>query len=169
MVITVNGTGHPPPDDPRVSLLDFLRERLALTGTKRGCDQGACGACTVLLDGERVLSCLTLAVQADGATVQTVEGLAAGDGALHPLQAAFVAHDGFQCGYCTPGQLCSALAMLQEVGRGDPSHVTGDLAAGPGGLSREEIRERMSGNLCRCGAHNGILEAIEAYAAGGAR
>ncbi len=169
MAITVNGTGHPPPDDPRVSLLDFLRERLALTGTKRGCDQGACGARTVLLDGERVLSCLTLAVQADGATVQTVEGLAAGDGALHPLQAAFVAHDGFQCGYCTPGQLCSALAMLQEVGRGDPSHVTGDLAAGPGGLSREEIRERMSGNLCRCGAHNGILEAIEAYAAGGAR
>ena len=174
MAISVNGTGHPPPDDPRISLLDFLRERLGLTGTKRGCDQGACGACTVLLDGERVLSCLTLAVQADGAAVQTIEGLAVegpagADGALHPLQAAFVAHDGFQCGYCTPGQICSALALLKEAERGDPSHVTGDLAAGPAGLSRAEVRERMSGTLCRCGAHNGILEAIEAYAAGGTR
>ena len=167
--IEVNGELRRLSADPMTPLAEALRTDCFLTGTKIACAEGFCGACTVLLDGERVLSCLTLAVQADGATVQTVEGLAAGDGALHPLQAAFVAHDGFQCGYCTPGQLCSALAMLQEVGRGDPSHVTGDLAAGPGGLSREEIRERMSGNLCRCGAHNGILEAIEAYAAGGAR
>ena len=146
MAITVNGTGHPPPDDPRVSLLDFLRERLALTGTKRGCDQGACGACTVLLDGERVLSCLTLAVQADGATVQTVEGLAAGDGALHPLQAAFVAHDGFQCGYCTPGQIMSAVGLIAEGRAGDDP---------------ERIREGMSGNICRCAAYHGITRAVQ--------
>ncbi|WP_058835617.1 (2Fe-2S)-binding protein [Luteimonas abyssi] len=168
MAIAINGAAYPPPRDPRVSLLDFLRDRLDLTGTKLGCNQGACGACTVLVDGERVLACLTLAVQVDGREVRTVEGLAPDDAdALHPLQQAFVDHEGFQCGYCTPGQVCSALAMLQEVQRGDPSHVSADLAASPR-LTRDEIRERMSGNLCRCGAHNGIVEAIEAYAAGGA-
>ncbi|MDP3339251.1 (2Fe-2S)-binding protein [Frigidibacter sp.] len=158
MAISVNGTDIPIPDDPRVSLLDLLRERAHLTGTKVGCNQGACGACTVLVDGERVLSCLTLAVQADGRTVTTIEGL--GDGAtLHPLQQAFIDHDGFQCGYCTPGQICAAVAMLRELQGGVPSYVTADLA-GPGAPTAEEIRERMSGNLCRCGAHNGIVEAI---------
>ncbi|MAW99586.1 MAG: (2Fe-2S)-binding protein [Sphingomonas sp.] len=166
MPISINGADHPLPDDPRVSLLDLLREREGLTGTKLGCNQGACGACTVLLDGERVLSCLTLAVQADGREVRTIEGLEGPDGALHPLQQAFIDHDGFQCGYCTPGQICSAIAMAQELRRGDPSHVTADLASGPNGPTREEIRERMSGNLCRCGAHNGIVEAIEQMLAG---
>lgn len=161
MAISINGADHPAPRDPRVSLLDMLREHLGLTGTKLGCNQGACGACTVLLDGERVLACLTLAVQADGHSVRTIEGLAEPDGPLHPLQQAFIDHDGFQCGYCTPGQICSAIAMARELRRGDPSHVTADLAMGPAGPSREEIRERMSGNLCRCGAHNGIVEAIE--------
>ena len=132
-----------------------------LTGTKVGCNQGACGACTVLIDGQRVLSCLTLAVQADGRAVMTIEGLGA-DG-LHPLQQAFLEHDGFQCGYCTPGQICAASAMLEEVAAGMPSYVTGDLAA-PARLTREEVRERMSGNLCRCGAHNGIIDAIMAVA-----
>ncbi|GGH44639.1 2Fe-2S iron-sulfur cluster binding domain-containing protein [Frigidibacter albus] len=158
MAISVNGTDIPVPDDPRVSLLDLLRERAHLTGTKVGCNQGACGACTVLLDGERVLSCLTLAVQADGRSVTTIEGL--GDGAaLHPMQQAFIDHDGFQCGYCTPGQICAAVAMLRELQGGVPSYVTADLA-GQGTVTAEEIRERMSGNLCRCGAHNGIVEAI---------
>ncbi|MBW4331754.1 (2Fe-2S)-binding protein [Stakelama sp. CBK3Z-3] len=166
MPISINGADHPLPDDPRVSLLDLLREREGLTGTKLGCNQGACGACTVLLDGERVLSCLTLAVQAEGRKVVTVEGLAGHDGGLHPLQQAFIDHDGFQCGYCTPGQICSAIAMAQELGRGDPSHVTADLSHGPDGPTRAEIRERMSGNLCRCGAHNGIVEAIEEMLAG---
>lgn len=161
MAIAINGTEYPLPDDPRVSLLDLLRERLGLTGTKLGCNQGACGACTVIIDGERVLSCLTLAVQADGRAVRTIEGLATVDGELHPLQQAFIGHDGLQCGYCTPGQICSALAMVDELRRGDPSYVTTDLAAGPTAVSRDEIRERMSGNLCRCGAHNGIVEAIE--------
>lgn len=168
MAITVNGTDHPVPQDTRVSLLDLLRERLGLSGTKLGCNQGACGACTVLLGGERVLSCLTLAVQADGAAVTTIEGLAQG-AALHPLQQAFIDHDGLQCGYCTPGQICSALAMLGEVERGSPSHVTADLAADFAAvpdLTGEEIRERMSGNLCRCGAHNGIVAAIADYARG---
>ena len=165
MAIAINGTDHPVPDDPRVSLLDFLRDRVGLTGTKLGCNQGACGACTVLLDGNRVLSCLTLAVQADGHEVQTVESLATSDTDLHPLQQAFIHHDGFQCGYCTPGQMCSVLAMIEELRRGDPSHVTADLAAGPEGPTRTEIAERMSGNLCRCGAHNGIVAAIEAYLA----
>jgi len=158
MAISVNGTDIPIPDDPRVSLLDLLRERAHLTGTKVGCNQGACGACTVLLDGERVLSCLTLAVQADGRAVTTIEGL--GDGqTLHPMQQAFIDHDGFQCGYCTPGQICAAVAMLRELQDGVPSYVTAELA-GPGAVTAEEIRERMSGNLCRCGAHNGIVEAI---------
>ena len=161
MAITINGTPVDPPADTRVSLLDLMRERLHLTGTKVGCNQGACGACTVLIDGQRVLSCLTLAVQADGRAVTTIEGLGA-DG-LHPLQQAFLEHDGFQCGYCTPGQICAASAMLEEVAAGMPSYVTRDLAA-PAPLTREEVRERMSGNLCRCGAHNGIIDAIMAVA-----
>jgi xanthine dehydrogenase YagT iron-sulfur-binding subunit len=167
MAIDINGTEYPCPDDVRVSLLDLLRERIGLTGTKLGCNQGGCGACTVIVDGARVLSCLTLAVQADGRKVQTIEGLTAADGALHPLQEAFIEHDGFQCGYCTPGQICSAIAMVAEFRRGDPSYVTTDLASGPDGVTRQEIRERMSGNLCRCGAHNGIVEAIEEMIAGG--
>jgi len=167
MAIAVNGTEYPLPDDPRVSLLDLLRERVGLTGTKLGCNQGACGACTVIIDGQRVLSCLTLAVQADGRSVTTIEGLG-DESALHPLQQAFITHDGLQCGYCTPGQICSAIAMMDELRRGDPSYITADLAAGPDGTLREEIRERMSGNLCRCGAHNGIVEAIEGQLIGGA-
>jgi xanthine dehydrogenase YagT iron-sulfur-binding subunit len=162
MAIRINGTDVAPPDDARVSLLDLLRERLHLTGTKVGCNQGACGACTVIVDGKRVLSCLTLAAQADGRDVTTIEGLGA-DG-LHALQAAFLEHDGFQCGYCTPGQICAASAMLAEIDAGMPSYVTQDLS-GPVMLSREEVRERMSGNLCRCGAHNGIVDAIMAVAA----
>ncbi|MCS3497735.1 xanthine dehydrogenase YagT iron-sulfur-binding subunit [Bradyrhizobium japonicum] len=161
MAIVINGTAHPPPHDPRISLLDLLREHLGLTGTKLGCNQGGCGACTVIIDGDRVLSCLTLAVQADGREVRTIEGLAPKDGELHPLQHAFIEHDGFQCGYCTPGQICSAIAMIEELRRGDPSYVTADLTEGPTGARRHEIRERMSGNLCRCGAHNGIIDAIE--------
>ena len=160
MTICVNGTEVPPPVDARVSLLDLLREHLHLTGTKKGCDQGACGACTVLVDGRRVLSCLTLAAQADGCQVRTIEGLVGEDGDLHLLQQAFVAHDGLQCGYCTPGQICSAIGMAEELRRGDPSYVTRDIAISPV-VTRTEIRERMSGNLCRCGAHNGIVEAIE--------
>ncbi|WP_334656850.1 (2Fe-2S)-binding protein [Sphingomonas panaciterrae] len=163
MAITINGTPVDPPADARVSLLDLMRDRLHLTGTKIGCNQGACGACTVLIDGQRALSCLTLAVQADGRSVTTIEGLGA-DG-LHPLQRAFLEHDGFQCGYCTPGQICAASAMLEEVAAGMPSYVTRDLAA-PAPLTREEVRERMSGNLCRCGAHNGIIDAIMAVAEG---
>ena len=153
-----------------MSLLDFLRERAGLHGTKKGCDQGACGACTVLVastdppfGAERILSCLALAAQFAGRSLTTIEGLSDGD-ALHPLQQAFVAHDGFQCGYCTPGQICSALGMLHELGRGVPSHVTSDLAA-DAAPTRDELRERMSGNLCRCGAHNGIIAAISEYAA----
>jgi xanthine dehydrogenase YagT iron-sulfur-binding subunit len=161
--ISVNGKAEEPPEDPRVSLLDFLRERLQLHGTKKGCDQGACGACTVLVDGERILSCLALAVQYDERSVTTVEGLS--DGVLHPLQQAFIDHDGFQCGYCTPGQICSAVGMAAEVRRGVPSYVTADLSADQIALIRDELRERMSGNLCRCGAHNGIVAAItETYA-----
>jgi xanthine dehydrogenase YagT iron-sulfur-binding subunit len=160
MSLIVNGARVSAPSDPRTSLLDLLREELRLTGTKKGCNQGACGACTVLVDGERVLACLTLAVQVDGREVTTIEGLAGAD-ALHPLQVAFIEHDGFQCGYCTPGQICSALGMAAEAARGVPSHVSADLAAEVT-LSREEIQERMSGNMCRCGAHNGIIDAIRA-------
>jgi xanthine dehydrogenase YagT iron-sulfur-binding subunit len=159
MTLTVNGALVSLSGDPRVSLLDFLREDLQLTGTKKGCNQGACGACTVLVDGERVLSCLTLAVQAEGRSVTTIEGLVV-DGAMHPLQQAFIEHDGFQCGYCTPGQICSAVGMVEEWRRGAPSHVTDDLASDTIALDRDELRERMSGNLCRCGAHNGIIDAI---------
>lgn len=159
MPITVNGSSAPMPGDPRVSLLDFLREGLHLSGTKKGCNQGACGACTVLVDGERILSCLALAVQFEGREVTTIEGLSDGP-SLHPLQQAFIIHDGFQCGYCTPGQICSAIGMAAEAKRGVPSHVTADLDAEVT-LTREELQERMSGNLCRCGAHNGIIEAIQ--------
>jgi xanthine dehydrogenase YagT iron-sulfur-binding subunit len=157
--LTVNGAAVSLPEDPRVSLLDLLRERQGLPGTKKGCNQGACGACTVLVDGERILSCLALAVQFEGREITTIEGLGK-PGALHRLQQAFIEHDGFQCGYCTPGQICSAVAMVQELRRGVPSQVTDDLAAEAIALDRDELRERMSGNLCRCGAHNGIVEAI---------
>jgi xanthine dehydrogenase YagT iron-sulfur-binding subunit len=159
MSITINGLPVALPDDPRVSLLDLLREHQHLFGAKKGCNQGACGACTVLVDNERVLSCLALAVQCEGRSVTTVEGLAP-QGELHPLQQAFVEHDGFQCGYCTPGQICSAVGMARELRQGVPSHVTGDLRAQTIMLTRDELRERMSGNVCRCGAYNGIVAAI---------
>jgi len=159
MPIKINGSPVPLPSDPRVSLLDLLREDLHLSGTKVGCNQGACGACTVLVDGERIVSCLALAVQYDGREITTIEGLTE-NGVLHPLQAAFVEHDGFQCGYCTPGQICSAIGMAAEIARGIPSHVTGNLSGDSIALDRDELRERMSGNLCRCGAHNGIVDAI---------
>ena len=160
MPIVVNGVEADCPQDPRVSLLDLLREHLHLPGTKKGCNQGACGACTVLVDGhERILSCLALAAQYEGRSITTIEGLAR-DGTLHPLQQAFIECDGFQCGYCTSGQICSAIGMAAEVRRGVPSHVTGDLAAEAIPLSHDELRERMSGNLCRCGAYNGIVAAI---------
>ena len=164
MALTINGAPAPVPADPRVSLLDLLREHLELPGTKKGCNQGACGACTVLVDGERILSCLALAVQYDGRSITTIEGLSVGD-ELHPLQQAFIDQDGFQCGYCTPGQICSAVGMAEEVRRGVPSYVTDDLSAETVALSHDELRERMSGNLCRCGAYNGIVAAItETYA-----
>ncbi|MEO3859138.1 2Fe-2S iron-sulfur cluster-binding protein [Acrocarpospora sp. B8E8] len=155
ITLQVNGARRSIDVDPRVSLLDLLRERLGLTGSKKGCDHGQCGACTVLIDGRRVLACLALAVAQDGAEITTVEGLASGE-RLHPLQAAFIEHDAFQCGYCTPGQLCSAVGMLAE---GGPSAVTEELAGEPE-LTAEEIRERMSGNLCRCGAYPNIVTAI---------
>ena len=161
MAIRINGSDVSAPNDPRVSLLDLVRERLGLHGTKKGCNQGACGACTLLVDGERIVSCLALAAQYDGRSVTTIEGLADAAG-MHPLQQAFIEHDGFQCGYCTPGQICSAVGMVEEIRRGAPSHVTADLAAQDVAMDRDELRERMSGNLCRCGAHNGIIDAIHA-------
>jgi len=156
MTLRINGTERSLSIDTRTSLLDLLREHLGLTGTKKGCDHGQCGACTVLIDGRRANACLALAVAHDGAEITTVEGLADGD-EPHPLQAAFMELDAFQCGYCTPGQLCSAAGMLSERG---PSAVTGDLTSDPP-LTPEEIRERMSGNLCRCGAYVNIVAAIE--------
>ena len=147
--------------DPRTTLLDLLRENLQLTGTKKGCDHGQCGACTVLVNGRRVNSCLTLALMHDGHEITTIEGLAQGSD-LHPMQAAFIEHDGFQCGYCTPGQICSAVAMLKEWQSGAPSAITVNLRKeGAVELTDDEIRERMSGNLCRCGAYVGILAAIK--------
>jgi xanthine dehydrogenase YagT iron-sulfur-binding subunit len=142
-------------------LLDALRERLGMTGTKKGCDHGQCGACTVIVDGRRVLSCLTLAAQCEGKDVTTIEGLAKGNN-LHPIQASFVRHDGFQCGFCTPGQICSAVALLDEAKNGDLSYVTTDFRQKPHplSLSDDEIRERMSGNICRCGAYPNIVDAI---------
>lgn len=159
MQFIINGNAMEADFDTRTSLLDLLRDHLGLTGSKKGCNQGACGACTVLVDGERINSCLALAVQYQGRQITTVEGLSR-DGALHPLQAAFIEYDGFQCGYCTPGQLCSAVAMASECERGMPSVLTSDLKATAPEIDREEIQERMSGNLCRCGAYNGIVEAI---------
>jgi len=159
--INVNGVERAVSIDARTSLLDTLREHLDLTGSKKGCDHGQCGACTVIIDGKRQLGCLTLAVMCDGKKITTIEGLAAGE-KLHPMQQAFLDHDGFQCGYCTPGQICSAVAMLDEAKRGDASQVTQNLSLTVAGkLSDDEIRERMSGNLCRCGAYPNILEAIK--------
>jgi len=160
----VNGERRSLELDTRTTLLDALREHLRLTGTKKGCDHGQCGACTVLLDGRRINSCLTLAVMHQGARITTIEGLGTPK-RLHRMQAAFVKHDGYQCGYCTPGQICSAVGMLDEVKAGVPSHVTEDLTARPR-LSVTEVRERMSGNLCRCGAYSNIVDAI-GDAAGG--
>jgi xanthine dehydrogenase YagT iron-sulfur-binding subunit len=162
VALEVNSTVHELELDNRTSLLDALREHLHLTGTKKGCDHGQCGACTVLVNGERINSCLSLAVMHHGAKVTTVEGLGT-PSQLHPLQAAFVKHDGYQCGYCTPGQICSAVGTLDEIRRGVPSHVTADLNARPL-LSAEELRERMSGNICRCGAYSNIVEAISEVA-----
>jgi xanthine dehydrogenase YagT iron-sulfur-binding subunit len=158
VLLRVNGTEHQVMIDPRTTLLDALRERLHLTGTKKGCDQGQCGACTVIVDGRRITSCLTLAVMQEGHDITTIEGLGTPRN-LHPMQAAFVKHDGYQCGFCTPGQICSAVAMLEEVRAGIPSHVTADLTQRPGPTT-DEFRERMSGNICRCGAYSNIQEAI---------
>jgi xanthine dehydrogenase YagT iron-sulfur-binding subunit len=158
--LRINGHLHSLTLDPRTTLLDALREHLALTGSKKGCDHGQCGACTVLIEGRRINSCLTLAAMHDGQSVTTVEGLALGDD-LHPVQAAFVEHDGFQCGYCTSGQICSAIGMLAESELGMPSYVTEDLAQVAAELTDAEIRERMSGNICRCAAYPNIVAAIK--------
>ena len=158
ITVTVDGTPRTVTVDTRTTLLDAMRDRLAVTSPKKGCDHGQCGACTVLLDGRRTLSCLTLAVAQDGADVVTSAGLRVGD-ELHPMHQAFIEHDGLQCGYCTPGQICSAVGMLQEAAAGHPSHVTEDLQ-GDTALTEAEIRERMSGNLCRCGAYTNIVAAI---------
>jgi xanthine dehydrogenase YagT iron-sulfur-binding subunit len=161
--LTVNGRAYKLNIDTRTTVLDALREHLNFKGSKKGCDHGQCGACTVLIDGRRVNSCLTLAVMHDGQQITTIEGLANAD-VLHPMQAAFIKHDGFQCGYCTPGQICSSVGMLTEVRAGMPSHVTGDLLSGSA-LNDEEIRERMSGNICRCSAYPNIVAAIKEVAA----
>ncbi len=157
--VTVNGEARVLTLDARTTLLDMLREHLHLTGSKKGCDHGQCGACTVIADGQRINSCLSLAVMNDGRDVTTIEGLAQGD-ALHPMQQAFLTHDGYQCGYCTPGQICSAIGMLQEHKAGWPSWVTADLTASPPPLTDLELRERMSGNICRCSAYPNIVAAI---------
>ena len=154
----VNGKPQQLNVDTRTTLLDALRENLHLTGTKKGCDHGQCGACTVIADGRRINSCLSLAVMHEGGEITTIEGLGGKDN-LHPMQAAFIKHDGYQCGYCTPGQICSAISVLNEIKQGKPSHVSGDLTARPQ-VTAEEIRERMSGNICRCGAYSNILDAI---------
>ncbi|WP_082731275.1 MULTISPECIES: 2Fe-2S iron-sulfur cluster-binding protein [unclassified Sphingomonas] len=157
--LTVNGTERALPDDPRTTLLDFLRHDLGLTGTKKGCDHGQCGACTVIVNGIRINSCLTLAAMHAGESVTTIEGIGTPT-EPSPLQQAFVKHDGFQCGYCTPGQICAATAMLDELGNGWPSDATGALDADHFHVTDEELRERMSGNLCRCGAYANIIAAI---------
>jgi xanthine dehydrogenase YagT iron-sulfur-binding subunit len=159
VVLRINGDDHRLMLDTRATVLDVLREQLDLTGAKKGCDHGQCGACTVLADGRRVNACLLLAVAQDGVEITTIEGLADGED-LHPVQSAFIEHDAFQCGYCTPGQICSAVGMLDELRRGWPSVVTPDVA-GEAVLDDDEIRERMSGNLCRCGAYANIVPAIE--------
>jgi xanthine dehydrogenase YagT iron-sulfur-binding subunit len=158
VALEVNGTSHALELDTRTTLLDALREHLHLTGTKKGCDHGQCGACTVIAGGRRINACLTLAVMHQGDRITTIEGLGT-PANLHPMQAAFVKHDGYQCGYCTPGQICSAVAVLGEIEAGVPSHVTADLTARPQ-LTEMELRERMSGNICRCGAYSNIVEAI---------
>jgi xanthine dehydrogenase YagT iron-sulfur-binding subunit len=160
--IQVNGEVRKLDVDTRTTLLDVLRENLHLTGTKKGCDHGQCGACTVIVDGRRINSCLTLAVMHEGAKVTTIEGLGT-PGKLHPMQAAFVKHDGYQCGYCTPGQICSAVSAIEEIKQGIPSHVSPDLTARPL-LNATELRERMSGNICRCGAYSNIIDAISEVA-----
>ncbi|USX13407.1 aldehyde dehydrogenase iron-sulfur subunit [Oxalobacteraceae bacterium OTU3CAMAD1] len=162
--IEVNGKTHRLELDTRVTLLDALREHLHLTGTKKGCDHGQCGACTVLVNGRRVNACLTLAVMHDGDRITTIEGLGT-PAELHPMQAAFVKHDGFQCGYCTPGQICSAVGALDEIKRGVPSHASASLTSIPV-VTADELRERMSGNICRCGAYSNIIEAITEVAEG---
>lgn len=162
--LRVNGSEHELMVDPRTTLLDALRERLHLTGTKKGCDQGQCGACTVIVDGRRITSCLTLAVMQEGHDITTIEGLGT-PANLHPMQAAFIQHDGYQCGFCTPGQICSAVAMLDEIKAGIPSHVTADLTRPPK-MTTIEFRERMSGNICRCGAYSNIQDAIAQIAGG---
>ena len=165
VALSVNGTTHSLEIEARVTLLDALREHIHLTGTKKGCDHGQCGACTVMINGRRINSCLTLALMHEGDEIVTIEGLGA-PGALHPLQAAFVKHDGFQCGYCTPGQICSAVGMFGEAKAGWPSHVTADVAAPHIALTDAEIRERMSGNICRCAAYPNIVAAIREVADG---
>ena len=162
----VNGKPQKLALDPRTTLLDALREHLHLTGTKKGCDHGQCGACTVLVDGVRINSCLSLAVMHEGDSITTIEGLGTPD-KLHPMQAAFVKHDGYQCGYCTPGQICSAVATLDEIKRGIPSHVSASLTDRPKATGAE-MRERMSGNICRCGAYSNIAEAMTEVAGGNA-
>ena len=162
--LTINGRDYDLDLDPRTTLLDALREHAALTGSKKGCDQGQCGACTILVNGQRIKSCLALAVMHDGDEITTIEGLAQ-DGALHPMQAAFVRHDGFQCGYCTPGQICSAVALVAEHNAGWPSWATADVATVPA-LTEAEIAERMSGNICRCAAYPNIVAAIREVAEG---
>ena len=157
--LRINGETYPLQVDSRMTLLDALRERLELTGSKKGCDHGQCGACTVLIDEKRKLSCLTLSATCKDQEITTVEGLTQ-DGNLHPMQAAFLKHDGFQCGYCTPGQICSAVSLLDEAKRGEVSYVTENVKTPVSKLSDQEIRERMSGNICRCGAYNNIVEAI---------
>ena len=158
VTMQVNGKTQRLDLDPRTTLLDALREHLHLTGTKKGCDHGQCGACTVIVNGRRINSCLTLAVMHEGDEVTTIEGLGSPDN-LHPMQAAFVEHDGYQCGYCTPGQICSAVAVLEEIRAGVPSHVTADVSK-PSPMTTTEMRERMSGNICRCGAYSNIAEAM---------
>jgi xanthine dehydrogenase YagT iron-sulfur-binding subunit len=159
---TVNGQRHDLEMDTRTTLLDTLREHLNLTGTKKGCDHGQCGACTVLVNNQRINSCLSLALQHQGDTITTIEGLGTPD-KLHPMQAAFIKHDGYQCGYCTPGQICSAIAVLNEIKAGIPSHVTANLLEKPQATNME-LRERMSGNICRCGAYSNIAEAMSEVA-----
>lgn len=170
--LTINGHRYDLDVEPRTTLLDLLREQLHLTGSKKGCDHGQCGACTVMANGVRVLSCLSLAIAQNGKRITTIEGIASGE-QLHPMQAAFIEHDGFQCGFCTSGQICSAIAMLEEAKAGVPSAASvaggrpmADFAATHGELSEDEIRERMSGNLCRCGAYPNIVAAIRSVGAG---